>query len=438
MRIDEILERNSRIYPNDLAFIELIPSKNIRKTVTWKELDERSNKVANALIDFDVKKGDRVLPKKAPYLNEQQYKENKLIREDPHEIMDNNDELSFMVTDIGDKAAPSDWPGDWLYADELTIKDPLTGAQAWVYLYSFADPPEPSPVNYVKYQLSDGQEDKIHTDIYTIGFSLKNPILQNYLDFNDGDNVVDQSKFRFYYSFFNNLIELDFTENRMESILWQYKEGPIRVIRLVRSSFRILNKISSPPITSETFCYRNAFAAPYRFKKIPVPKGIIDESFVNSMSDYRGCHGWKVRLNTDERWLTVDGEMDEIEKNIKTDNARWYIFKNSKKAFIGSLNFAEDYGLKTNFFYLDDNINAFPPESSPGQIPCIGYHMSGFEDVEYSTVQFKGTSFYFNEETSEQELLLTIDIIDNPLKISSQGFNNSAQMLDNKKQYTYD
>ncbi|MFC1901566.1 class I adenylate-forming enzyme family protein [Chloroflexota bacterium] len=61
MTIVEMLARNARWYPDSPALIELQPSKNFRKEITWKEFDERVNKMANALMERGVKKGDRVI-----------------------------------------------------------------------------------------------------------------------------------------------------------------------------------------------------------------------------------------------------------------------------------------------------------------------------------------------------------------------------------------
>jgi acyl-CoA synthetase (AMP-forming)/AMP-acid ligase II len=61
MTITEILARNARLYPDSTALIEITPSKNLRKTITWKEFDDRANKVANALIERGIKKGDVVM-----------------------------------------------------------------------------------------------------------------------------------------------------------------------------------------------------------------------------------------------------------------------------------------------------------------------------------------------------------------------------------------
>jgi len=61
MTISEMLARNARMYPEDSALIELKPSKNIRKEITWKKFDERANGIANVLIDRGVGKGDKVI-----------------------------------------------------------------------------------------------------------------------------------------------------------------------------------------------------------------------------------------------------------------------------------------------------------------------------------------------------------------------------------------
>jgi acyl-CoA synthetase (AMP-forming)/AMP-acid ligase II len=61
MTIVEMLARNARRYPGHPALIEIQPSKNLRKEITWKEFDDRANRLANALMKRGVKKGDRVI-----------------------------------------------------------------------------------------------------------------------------------------------------------------------------------------------------------------------------------------------------------------------------------------------------------------------------------------------------------------------------------------
>ena len=61
MLISELLNQNACLYPDDIALIELHPSKKIRKVITWRELDARANQVANALIARGIKKDDKVI-----------------------------------------------------------------------------------------------------------------------------------------------------------------------------------------------------------------------------------------------------------------------------------------------------------------------------------------------------------------------------------------
>ena len=61
MTIAEMLALNARMYPNETALIELRPSQKMRKEITWREFDEQANRVANALAERGVGKGDKVI-----------------------------------------------------------------------------------------------------------------------------------------------------------------------------------------------------------------------------------------------------------------------------------------------------------------------------------------------------------------------------------------
>lgn len=59
--VPEMLARNARMYPGDCALVELKPSKNFRREITWKEFDAEANRVTNALLASGIKPGDRVI-----------------------------------------------------------------------------------------------------------------------------------------------------------------------------------------------------------------------------------------------------------------------------------------------------------------------------------------------------------------------------------------
>lgn len=80
MPVIDYLERNAKLYPNEVALVELNPEEKDKRRLTWKEydliesnkfapyrreitwsvFDEKANRFANMLISRGVKKGDKV------------------------------------------------------------------------------------------------------------------------------------------------------------------------------------------------------------------------------------------------------------------------------------------------------------------------------------------------------------------------------------------
>jgi acyl-CoA synthetase (AMP-forming)/AMP-acid ligase II len=56
-----MLAKNAELYPDDIALVELKPSLNFRKEITWREFDSKSNRIASALCDMGIRKGDKVI-----------------------------------------------------------------------------------------------------------------------------------------------------------------------------------------------------------------------------------------------------------------------------------------------------------------------------------------------------------------------------------------
>jgi acyl-CoA synthetase (AMP-forming)/AMP-acid ligase II len=61
MNLLEILTKNSQMYPNSSAFVEIKPVTRVRREIRWREFDERVNKLANSLEDAKMVKGKRIL-----------------------------------------------------------------------------------------------------------------------------------------------------------------------------------------------------------------------------------------------------------------------------------------------------------------------------------------------------------------------------------------
>ena len=81
MPITDFLERNARIYPNDVALVEVNPAnqpatnltwreydlietaaskERYRREITWKQFDVAANRFANLLFTRGIRRGDKV------------------------------------------------------------------------------------------------------------------------------------------------------------------------------------------------------------------------------------------------------------------------------------------------------------------------------------------------------------------------------------------
>lgn len=60
MNMVYIIAKNARMYPDEIAFVEVKPVTNVRRAISWAQFSERVNRLANALVDRGVKKGDKV------------------------------------------------------------------------------------------------------------------------------------------------------------------------------------------------------------------------------------------------------------------------------------------------------------------------------------------------------------------------------------------
>ena len=370
-------------------------------------------------VDEITEDGTWVLPSQSPYLSRKQAGKMVMAVDEPPDILDDNDELAFMMADTGDRAPPSAWPPGVLRSDEITLTDPLTGGQGWGYLFSFPTPVEPSSVDYVEYRFrQDTTADLIHSDLFTLHFSHEVPITWDAITFDDGVNIIDRMKIRLHCRLFH-LFTIDKNETHLNSQLWQFKDGPVRVIRRVRSSVKLVAKLKSPSVNSETLYYRNAVLLPFRVKIPFTPKGIVSDLYFEGGPDFRDLYGWKLRLNTDDRWLQVDGHTDEVEATIRADGAKWFILKGPGKAMLYDLTLVneKEVGLRRRFHYLDDAVQANPPEFHPGQVPYIGYFVDGIGDVKGGSVfRFHVLAFFLDRDYSEAELVDTMKIYENPIR----------------------
>lgn len=61
IHIGEMLARNARMFPDQIALIERNPAEKSRLTITWREFDQRANRFSQVLRARGIHKGDKVM-----------------------------------------------------------------------------------------------------------------------------------------------------------------------------------------------------------------------------------------------------------------------------------------------------------------------------------------------------------------------------------------
>jgi acyl-CoA synthetase (AMP-forming)/AMP-acid ligase II len=61
MNLIDMVAKNARMYPHDIAFVEIRPVTQARREISWAQFNERIDKLASALMDKTIGEGDKVL-----------------------------------------------------------------------------------------------------------------------------------------------------------------------------------------------------------------------------------------------------------------------------------------------------------------------------------------------------------------------------------------
>jgi acyl-CoA synthetase (AMP-forming)/AMP-acid ligase II len=61
VHIGEMLARNGRMYPDEIALVERNPAEKGRREITWREFDQAANQFSRVLTKEGIRKGDRVV-----------------------------------------------------------------------------------------------------------------------------------------------------------------------------------------------------------------------------------------------------------------------------------------------------------------------------------------------------------------------------------------
>ncbi len=205
------------------------------------------------------------------------------------DVLDAKDEIVMMIADLGERAKP----GAALPAGafEIAMSDPLGGPTRYAYIAIDAHPAL-SPLHYVDY---DAAKNTVDTDHYRFGYTRGVP--SDYApqshQHENGPNLLDRFKIRVRATVLK-LFHFNVNEDKVDNRLLAWKVGPVRVVRLLTHSVRVVFGIRSPEVTNYDFFYRDCVENPFKVRFPWVPRVLFGDIKVRMDLDFTGLDGYAI------------------------------------------------------------------------------------------------------------------------------------------------
>jgi hypothetical protein len=161
---------------------------------------------------------------------------------------DANDEAVFDLADAGSRIPPEAWPPHQ-EGMEVEIEGHAAGDERYVYLLVVEEAPEP-PRRDVRYDAAG--PGKVEAKHYTLGFGSEPLDVESLMAKtpagNNGPNLVKETRYKAYSRLSPFLLSLRINRDNDDVVttVLGYREGPVRVVRLVRRHTNLVLGLATP------------------------------------------------------------------------------------------------------------------------------------------------------------------------------------------------
>jgi hypothetical protein len=295
-------------------------------------------------------------------------------------ILGRDDEIAMMIADLGPSArGVTAMP---IGAQEVALTDPFGGPARFVYLAS-VDFPRLSLRRYIDYDQPHGV---IESDAYRVGFTRELPTdfaLQD-RKYEQRANLIDRIKVRIRARVLK-LFDFHVTEDDVDNRLMAWRAGPVRIVRALSHSVRLVLGIRSPAVTSEDFFYRDYIDNPFQLRLPWVPRVLFGDIHARIDLDFLGLSGETLMWSGMKRSALAIGAT-AAERALMAENPppeiRWIAFRGQGHTVIQMIAPASDLSpLDIRLYFRDDPTTPDPPERVRGEHPGIGYQITGWENL---------------------------------------------------------
>lgn len=350
---------------------------------------------------------------------------------DPDPNFDGNDELVFMVKDVGDRADQTSWPPAARIITQIEITDPKNGQKGWAYLVRYSGEPPRSEDDYIRVEIDKAGK---YRRVISYEYEMSGPTDSPSPDLmraatgpggtGPGIDVADRIKIRGDIVLIGG-ITIPFKMDEMTKARdLGYIDGPIRVLHLTQGYLEFTKYLTVEiKQTSLVSYYANHLSWPVYIDLPASALKVINKIDVYGYFDFcpaiYGSYPFNAAnpYNTD---VVFDGKMSEAEKNLDTKTPiDWNAGFGPHGAVINRLYFVPKGDIELYTYFVDDKTKSDPPEDCAG-VSAMGYKMVGFEKrTNIVALQY----YYFLKKLKPEQINDILDIHDHPVKVGTKSIH---------------
>jgi len=237
-------------------------------------------------------------------------------------LLDSDDELVFMLRDLGDRADSTDWlAGADSVRYEISFYDSLDGNRGYVYLYCSNSITEPVPNRYgMGY---DKANDRVISAYYEAGFNNTGQLADVMITSGTSVDIFDRLKIRAIGSWW--ILPIFLYEDDVQMYYAYAKAGPVRVIRNMHGRFVYDALNFDEKFTQTSFFY--PWNGSFTLFEIPINEAAEYGAKVDvvrvSWDFNQNATGMNFYSETNRTGVQIDGEADDVDPTCFPGQLNW-------------------------------------------------------------------------------------------------------------------
>lgn len=353
-------------------------------------------------------------------------------------LLDDIDEIAFMVKDLGDKVPVGNWINDaeaqsYPRYEIRTFNQDNPGNAAWGYLFRSSTITEKSPVHYVSYDTGTDFMNSIYYEAQYNNHGVLDHLAVKPEGGGSGVNIFDRQKYRI--GLFVGSLEALFTENDFILKKIDAVQGPIRVMRKVLIDLQPPGQdpwLHDQPMTAKFFPHYLQYSGEILFEKFAADN--VNIEYVRQSLDFNAeAIGMKFH-STHNQNILIDGTADSVEDTLEHYQLNWMMATGNQGTVLAVNDFTP-IGSSQTLFYKDskqtDPTDTGDDKKSYGE---MGVQFKGYRIKE--PLKYKAHIFFLpgNQEPAYGDKIQA-DFA-NPVgeHITEQGFQSDVAQVPTKSQ----